>query len=564
MKSFSLLAVAGLFLSATAFAQFNPVAVSGFNHDVVAETGTSSLTTTTIQMDGASSNKVMYTSAFATANSFTGGGLPNSGTIVSGPATFQMAAFTASNGLLIPRAGNGDIIFNTPASYSSLRVLFTATEGTALVTPTVFFTDGTSITGANFSISDWFNGTTNVVLQGFGRCTRATPAGGADAFPDNPRMYFQDLTIPCASRGKQIQRINFANVTTAGTNAPFPNLFVFAVSGMAYNQTITPAITNATCNNGGSITLTITGNTGPYTITYNTQPSQSGTSATNLAPGNYVATIINEQACTTTLPFTITLTNNLTLTLPQDPAICSGGSVAVNAQTNAANVSWSPTTGVSNPNSANVVLSPAGTQTYTVTGSTGPCTVVRTFTVTVVPPITVSAGADKTITAGGSVMLDGSASQGTYTWTPATGLIATNILTPIASPPATTIYRLTVTAGPGNLCSAFDEVTVFVNSAPQPPPPVITSCVNPMNAISPNGDGVNDRWLAFTAGCLTNVNAKIYNRYGNLIYSSDNYQNDWEGTYKGDPVPDGTYYYVLTYGSGAGKRIVKGDLTVLR
>jgi gliding motility-associated-like protein len=67
------------------------------------------------------------------------------------------------------------------------------------------------------------------------------------------------------------------------------------------------------------------------------------------------------------------------------------------------------------------------------------------------------------------------------------------------------------------------------------------------------------------AGCTNQIIAAVYNRYGNLVYRSDNYQNNWDGTYKGKPVPDGTYYYTLTYQliNGA-TRIAKGDVTLLR
>src|SRR6266404_2609903 len=62
--------------------QFIPVPITGFNHDVVAESGTSSLTTTTICLDGVTqSNKVMYNVTFRNANAFEGGGIPDNDTI---------------------------------------------------------------------------------------------------------------------------------------------------------------------------------------------------------------------------------------------------------------------------------------------------------------------------------------------------------------------------------------------------------------------------------------------------------------------------------------------------
>ncbi len=65
------------------------------------------------------------------------------------------------------------------------------------------------------------------------------------------------------------------------------------------------------------------------------------------------------------------------------------------------------------------------------------------------------------------------------------------------------------------------------------------------NVITPNGDGVNDQFLI---GCLDNfpdAQVKIFNRWGDVIYAAAPYSNDWEGTYKGRPLPAGTYFYSL-------------------
>lgn len=87
-----------------------------------------------------------------------------------------------------------------------------------------------------------------------------------------------------------------------------------------------------------------------------------------------------------------------------------------------------------------------------------------------------------------------------------------------------------------------------------------------MNAFTPNGDGFNDRWLVTSGGsCTQQVIAKVFNRYGEMVYSNENYNNDWDGKYKGKAVPDGTYYYVLQYRLINGNSIpVKGDVTILR
>lgn len=363
---------------------YTPVAVTGFNQDVVAETGTSSLTTTTMALDAVpASNRVMYTNTFRTTNGFAGGGLPDNGLITSGGDTYQLADYAANNALLLQRTQSGDLLLTTPAKYSSIRVLAFTTEGTSLVNAVLFFTDGSSTNVlTNYALSDWFNASANLVLSGFGRCTRATPAASADGFPTNPRMYYINIPLSCTDRQKTLARINFTNVTTAGSNAPYPNSVFLGVSGIVNNPAVSANITDATCTVNGSATLTISGVALPYTVTWNTVPVQTGPTATNLPPGTYQATITDAGGCNIIFPVTIALVNNLTMTTHIDTSVCGGASFSANTVSNAATYSWSPTTGVSNPAIVNPTITPTGTTTYTVTGTTGSCSISRSFTVT--------------------------------------------------------------------------------------------------------------------------------------------------------------------------------------
>ena len=95
---------------------------------------------------------------------------------------------------------------------------------------------------------------------------------------------------------------------------------------------------------------------------------------------------------------------------------------------------------------------------------------------------------------------------------------------------------------------------------------VMPYCVKVMDAFSPNGDGANDRWIVTNGtGCTSRVKVAVFNRYGQQVYVNENYQNNWDGTFNGKPVPDGTYYYAVTYSLINGKSvIVKGDVTILR
>ena len=83
-------------------------------------------------------------------------------------------------------------------------------------------------------------------------------------------------------------------------------------------------------------------------------------------------------------------------------------------------------------------------------------------------------------------------------------------------------------------------------------------CLTIFNEFSPNGDGINE---TFFIGCIENFpnnTLEIYNRWGNIVYRTNNYQNDWEGESNGRAVlsvdkqlPEGTYYYILDLGDGS-------------
>jgi gliding motility-associated-like protein len=69
--------------------------------------------------------------------------------------------------------------------------------------------------------------------------------------------------------------------------------------------------------------------------------------------------------------------------------------------------------------------------------------------------------------------------------------------------------------------------------------------------ITPNGDGVND---AFVIPCLASDGypdnkVTIFNQWGDEVYTASPYANDWEGTYNGEPLPTGTYYFIVEFAS---------------
>ena len=75
---------------------------------------------------------------------------------------------------------------------------------------------------------------------------------------------------------------------------------------------------------------------------------------------------------------------------------------------------------------------------------------------------------------------------------------------------------------------------------------------------SPNGDGVNDNFVIENIGNYPDNTLKIFNRWGNIVYKMNSYNNDWNGISNGrvivndsENLPEGTYYYKLELGDGS-------------
>jgi gliding motility-associated-like protein len=87
-------------------------------------------------------------------------------------------------------------------------------------------------------------------------------------------------------------------------------------------------------------------------------------------------------------------------------------------------------------------------------------------------------------------------------------------------------------------------------------------CIFVYNTFTPNGDGVNDTWIIENIEEFRFNQVWVYNRIGNPVYHSEFYQNNWDGTFNGNELPAGTYYYIIDLGTG--RESIKGHVTIIR
>jgi gliding motility-associated-like protein len=63
------------------------------------------------------------------------------------------------------------------------------------------------------------------------------------------------------------------------------------------------------------------------------------------------------------------------------------------------------------------------------------------------------------------------------------------------------------------------------------------------NVFTPNGDNINDRLVAKTSGLVEKINIRIFNRYGTQVFQTNEPKINWDGTYNGNIVSPGVYFY---------------------
>ena len=163
--------------------------------------------------------------------------------------------------------------------------------------------------------------------------------------------------------------------------------------------------------------------------------------------------------------------------------------------------------------------------------------------ITVLPPPDIDAYGDAFINLGESAIIGATVSEGTivWTWTPNNqgnilDCITSDCSQAEVSPAINTIFIATVTTSQG--CSASDNVVIGVNV------PASGYAIGVPNSFSPNGDGNNDVLYVDGLGIST-MTFRVFNRYGQLVFESDDQNIGWNGTFNGEPLNPATFAWTL-------------------
>lgn len=205
-------------------------------------------------------------------------------------------------------------------------------------------------------------------------------------------------------------------------------------------------------------------------------------------------------------------------------------------------------------NSTNPTFNVTQQGTYWVEVTT--CSMVFSDTINVAfnPLPIIDLGNDTTLCEGEVLTLDASTTNATYLW-------QDNSTNPTLDVTQQGTYSVTTTA---NNCSASDAINVNYIDCDSIVP--IADIIIP-TAFTPNEDNANDLWdLVHLDALFPENKVFIYNRWGNLIYESieGSYnQMKWDGTFKGELLPIGTYYFIIDYNDGV-KESSNGMVSIIK
>lgn len=217
------------------------------------------------------------------------------------------------------------------------------------------------------------------------------------------------------------------------------------------------------------------------------------------------------------------------------PKYCTGRTLALQAVlgNSITNYTWDNGDGVIIQNKPAVQFTYSNEQVYTVTlsGTDKYCGAVQNSkTTTVYAMPSVYLGNDTILCPAVSIQL-GVPFNSSYTYQWSTGATTSYITTDIF----TNAYILTAD---NNGCQAADAISVKV----------LPAClIKVPNAFTPNNDGVNDKLYPLNADLTKEFSFKVYNRMGQLVFSTNNPMQGWDGNFKGKRADAGTYVWVLSY-----------------
>lgn len=305
---------------------------------------------------------------------------------------------------------------------------------------------------------------------------------------------------------------------------------------------ITKIDTTATgCDNkSGKIIVTATGGTAPLQYSINGTNWQSNNTFTNIAKGIYTVTVkdanncVNSQSAEITMPVQSPVVN-----LGNDKVLCEGETLLLDATNSNATYVWQD-----NSTASSYLVKQPGI--YYVTVSRAGCSVKDTVNISYNLKPSFTLGPDQFICGGMTITLNPQLSNVSYLWQDGTRTPSYTVVQP-------GLYYLTA----DNTCGSRTDSIYIIKG--------VCKLYIP-TAFTPNGDGRNDLFKASFGENITEYSLQVFNRYGEIVFTSKDKNIGWDGVYKNKNLPSGSYVWIINYRTSTDNTVqqLKGSVLLLR
>lgn len=301
----------------------------------------------------------------------------------------------------------------------------------------------------------------------------------------------------------------------------------------------------------GIVILDANGGTQPYTYSwYDSEFALAGLTRdlNNISAGEYTVVVKDTMGCEGNFTVSIEEPEKLIISLTEDNVQCAGGSTGsihtnVTGGTTPYNYLWS--NGEITPDLIDIS---AGTYSITVYDKNG-C--LQNIETQITEPDSISIElspnevscihqSDGYITSS----IDGGSGGYNFLWS--NNETSENIYNLVGGE-----YSLIIT----DIFGCTSEKSTFVITNQE-------ECISIPTTFTPNGDNINDDWAIKNIYLYPDCNLQIFNSWGSIVYESIGYSVNWDGTYNGNPLPAGTYYYILILSKNI--EPYKGTVTIIK
>lgn len=300
-------------------------------------------------------------------------------------------------------------------------------------------------------------------------------------------------------------------------------------------------------NNNGSLTATVTGGTGSYNYLWSTTPAQTTATATNLVAGTYTVTVNAANACTTTASVVLAQPAQFTGTVTTQNELCKQANGKINVVLNGG---LAPYTYNWNNGATSASLNNLTAATYSLTAKdANNCTFnTQTIVKDSTNQLQLNLGKDTSFCPGNTLVLN-AGNFNSYLWQD-----FSNASTYTVTKTGTYFVKATDADG----CSISDTIKINVDC----------SDIYFPSAFSPNKDPLK---LNETFGPLGNLSAltsfsmSVYGRWGQLIFTTTNPFEKWDGRQNGVDMDLGIYVWIASYSlNNEPVKTKKGTVMIIR